>query len=62
MEAMEYFAEVMEAFMEATSTEVFTEASVDAFIEDMEYMKASTETSSAEAFMGASASFRRSFH
>ena len=38
------------------------EASVEDSMEDMEDMKASTEVTSTEAFMGASVSFRGSFH
>ena len=38
------------------------EAYVEASMEDMEDMKVSTEATSTEAFMGASVSFRRSFH
>ena len=38
------------------------EASVEASREGREEMKASTEVTSTEAFMGASVSFRESFH
>eukprot|EP00904_Undaria_pinnatifida_P007399 jgi/Undpi1/378/HiC_scaffold_1.g00374.m1 len=46
MEVMEAFAEVMEAFMEVTSTEFFMKASVEASMEDMKDMNASTEVTS----------------
>ena len=45
MEIMEAFADVMEAFTEVTSTETFVEASM----EDMEDIKASTEATSTGA-------------
>ena len=44
----------MVAFMEVTSTDVFMEASVEASMEDMEDMKASTEVTSTGAFKKAS--------
>ena len=52
----------MVAFMKETFTEVFVEASVEAFMESMDDLKASTEIASTEDFMGASVIFRESFH
>ena len=61
MEVVENFAEVMEAFMQATCTDVFMEASVGDSMEDMGDIKDSADVTSTEAFMGASVSFRGSF-
>ena len=48
--------------MEVTSTEFFMKTSVEASMEDMEDMKASTEVTSTEPFMGAFVNLRGSFH
>ena len=63
MVVMEAFADVMKAFIDVTSTEVFMEASVESSINDVDDMKASTEVLfSAEPFFGAFVYFRESFH
>ena len=49
MEVTEASVEVMEAFTEALSTAGIMEASVQAFMEDMEYMKASVNVYSTGA-------------
>ena len=62
MDVKEALAEVRGAFVGVTSTEVLMETSVQAFMEGMEDMKASSKSTSTEDFMGASAIFRESFY
>ena len=67
MEAIEAVVASMKSSMKASiaSMKGFMEASIalmKAFMEDIEDVKASTEVTSTEAFMGAFVSFRGSFH